>query len=570
MNDIRQQLFEHDWTSKYPFLQQPVIDIYPADNLLEVVVHTGGRAIAESKGIQVNSVTPSPDPALVEQFDVEAPLVAIPDSVKSESGHDHLPEESLAGDFAPVDVKHASEVASEDRVTQNEDDNNLLPATSFGVPITAEHLSQHKKETHHSSSVAEHHSPHAVDTGSSDHTSLRFLFFNIPHKLHLKAVVPFIVVGMLVGLGLLYATAVFAASSLLKAHITLELNSQPISKDTSLTLDSTVAGSDVANKILKADVVTKEMSGEKTAPATGTKIIGDKSKGKVTLFNRTSSSKTFAAGTTLTAGKLKYVLDGPVTVASASTGQNFETKPGTAEANMTASQIGAESNLDNNTDMTVESFGQETYVARTTSEIAGGSSREILAVSQQDRDKLLADLRKELTDQAVEQFKSEAGVGKYIVPTGNIKIVERKYSAEVGKEVNTFSLQLTIQVEALTYQVDDLKPLVLELLKGDIPSGYQLANQDPQILSAPATAASGSGKIVLDANVSAVAVPVINEEQLKAEITGKPNASVQQILEEKPEITSAQVVLTPSVLTFFSQAIPQVKNIVFEIKDSDQ
>jgi hypothetical protein len=581
--DLRQQLFDHDWTSKYPFLQQPVIDIYPADNLMEVIVHTGGRAIGEAKGMKMQSITPSPDPSLVEKFDTEvvdatagvkqpeevatppvaeaAPVVAaVAAAATSATAAAVVEEDSLAGDF--VAVKHHGHPG---HASQNETavDDNLRPATSFGVPISDEHMPADLKKHHGTIAAEEVNHPHHDD---HERTSLRVLFFDIPHKLHFKAALPFIIFGVIAGLLLLLATAVFATGSLMKATVNVDLKTQPISKDTSLTLDPTVASSDVANKILKADVVTKEVSGEKTAAATGSKVIGDKSKGKVTLFNRTSSSKTFPAGTALFKDKLKYTLDTSVTVASASTGQNFETKPGTADSTVTAAAIGADSNLDTNVDLTVESFGKETYVARTVAQVTGGSSREILAVSPQDRDKLLADLKKELTDQAVEQFKSEAGPGKYIFPTGNSKTLEKKYSAEVGKEANTFSLQLRIQVDALSYEVSELKPLVGELLKNDVAAGYQLSDEDPQILSTPSSAASGSSKLTLDANISAVALPVVDPDAWKQEIAGKSDQDATQFLQGKPEVQSVSIQLMPGILTFLSHSLPQPKNITINIK----
>jgi hypothetical protein len=49
LEEIRQQLFQHDWKSAYSFAQTPVIDLLPEAVLLEAVVLTGGRAYAESK-----------------------------------------------------------------------------------------------------------------------------------------------------------------------------------------------------------------------------------------------------------------------------------------------------------------------------------------------------------------------------------------------------------------------------------------------------------------------------------------------------------------------------------------
>src|SRR5258708_6038540 len=180
------------------------------------------------------------------------------------------------------------------------------------------------------------------------------------HRKKKKSHVPFILLGFLGGLAVLAGTVFIAAQQLMKAQIDLELNTKVVSKDVALTLDPNVPQSDPQKLVLKAETVTKDETGQKNTNTTGTKLIGDKAKGKVTIFNLTSNAKTFSAGTAVTNGTLKFILDQTVTVASASTSQDSSTNaivtnPSTVDASVTAAQIRPDSNLAKGSDFTIES-----------------------------------------------------------------------------------------------------------------------------------------------------------------------------------------------------------------------
>lgn len=484
LEEARQRLLELDLVNDYHFLQQPTFEVIPADEILEVILQTGGRAVAEAKQLLAASLPDMPPAAAAAQSDPSpaalSPTKASPSAqtVGSESWTE-LPNDQ------PADLPNFSPAAAVPR---------WRPIV-FGV------------------------------------------------------------IGVVIGLLVLSGGILAFGPRLISAVVEVELKTQPVNKTVQLRLDPQAVVSDPTSGVLKAEVIKQTVSGEKTAETTGKKIIGDKAKGSVMLYNRTSSPKTFEAGTVLTAGKFKFTLDKTETVASASTGSNFETKPGTLETAITAVEIGTESNLPKNTEMTVANFSIDTYVAKTTTELSGGTSREIKAVSAKDQEELAAALRKELSAKAVEQLTQQQGEGKRVFPTNRLKVTGSKFSAEVGKETNSFSLTMTVEAEAIALSIAELRGLANQLIQTELPTGYTVAPEEVQILTEVTATATTAAQVAIKTDLSASGRPSPNTEAWRQEILKLSEREAVTLLRSKPEVAAVKITRTPGVLT---GVIPQL------------
>ena len=293
-------------------------------------------------------------------------------------------------------------------------------------------------------------------------------------------------------------------------------------------------------------------------------MIGDKAQGKVQLLNKTTAEKTFAAGTVLTTGELTFTLDSDVTVASASVSESSDAQTktfGKVESAVTASEIGADSNIAKDTKLTVATFDTSSYEATVVDTFTGGSSREVRVVSQKDQTDLQTELLKELAAQAEQSFAQDAPAGSYTVGTGESTTLDENYDAKVGDEANNMTLALTASFAGIQYAAADLKPLAAAVLADQIPAGYQLAEQDPDILSTPTSEASTSSQVKLDAEVTAKAVPQISAEQLAAQISGQQASEAIKQLEDRPEIVSAAISFQPSWLGALFNWLPATEKI---------
>jgi hypothetical protein len=544
LNEVQQQLIGFEWKESYPFLHPPVIEVFDALSFADVVIKTGGAALVTTKGLlSADAKPPLVSDAPMKQTGNTPPLGDEPSNVTTVTADEMgFATSSLKG---PVPHQETGETKEEKAVPQ--------PELAIETPAHSASPVQVKKMPVVDEEPPTHHAP-AKHSGKGV-------------KAFFQAHLVYILAGVIGGVVLLSIFTIVAAQTMLQSKVLLTLKDQNITKDIVLTLDPQVVQSDPDRLLLKATVVNQTVEGEKTANTTGNKIIGDKAKGTVTLYNYTSSQKTFVAGTKVTSGKFIFLLDSDATVASASSSldssNNMLTKPGSQDAAATASAIGEDANIAAGTSLTIESFAKETYSAITKTAFSGGSSREIQAVSIQDRDQVLAALKKELVDKAVQDAKTASSNGQYEVPTNRVKVITSTYSAEVGKETSSLTLNLTLQVEMLQYSSADLQPLAKELLTKELPANYQLSDAPPQILSAPISAATTSAQVKLETNISTMAEPQISFDDLKQQIAGKSDQAAERILEENPAISSAVIEFSPKILGMLFHTLPsQLSRIV--------
>jgi len=206
----------------------------------------------------------------------------------------------------------------------------------------------------------------------------------------------------------------------------------------------------------------------------------------------------------------------------------------------------------------VADFSEDTYSATVIDNFSGGSSREVRVVSQEDLDNLLNQLRESLNEIAMDEFKQESKDGVYFVPTGNNRIINFEYDYEEGDEIETLSLSMTLEVEAVKYLSSDLKQLAEAVLLLDLPENYEFVDEEPSLLSdEPQPLADDSSRLVLDAELSAKAKANINEDSLKELVLGKSIDEAKNDLQEQESIDRVEIIFQPAFASKFLQNLPK-------------
>jgi len=538
LQDIRTSIIGYDWADKHPFVQAPLIEKFQADQVLELVIEQGGLAVAETKGLtksettEENSTAPSEKPEALEDF-----------------GFSNVDTKVIGDNFASVETK-------EEKTT----------ATSFGIPIAEAELPKERKALR--SDKEDDLEKNQVHQ-SKKPMAMNKLFSWYQHHPHKK-----IILGGIVG-GVIASIALFIGGLILsyKVEVNVELAEKIISKEVELTVDTTVATSNVEKLTLRGELEKAEYTDTKVIGTTGVKLVGEKATGQVTILNKTTSPKTFAAGTVFSTGTLNFTLNEETTVASASvtTSGTSETKDyGKQDAKITASKIGADSNIAEETELTIASFDKSTYSASVLETFTGGSSREVRVISQEDKALVLSELKKTLVEKAQEDYKNKSGNGTYYALSGKQKVLTAEYSSEVGEEEDELALDLSMEFEAIRYLSEDIKPLAVDILKEDLPANYEFTAEDPEILTSPKEEATGSSQVVLTANVSARALPIFDQQNLLSILKGMPLSDVIGRTTERPEIKAASYQLKPGLVGAFVSTVPQAENrIIINIQEED-
>ncbi len=202
--------------------------------------------------------------------------------------------------------------------------------------------------------------------------------------------------------------------------------------------------------------------------------------------------------------------------------------------------------------------------------MTGGSSREIRVVADEDRQELLTTLRQRLLKQAKDEFEAESGNGQYITATNNYEVLEQEYSAEVGDEVEQLALDLNLSVQGITYTMDDLKLLGEAVLQSEVPEGYRLLDQQPEILSQPAEEAEAADQIMLEIQLSSQALADLNSEDIQQRIGNMLITEAQTNLVSDEKISQAQIELSPQFTQWFFKALPSdQQRIVVKLQELD-
>ncbi len=370
------------------------------------------------------------------------------------------------------------------------------------------------------------------------------------------------------GAGLLGICMIFLFYVFFLTKITISLQPKQIllHKAVSITLDPNVTSSDFSKALLKVAVENKEISGQDVIETTGIGLVGEKAKGKVVIYNKTNESTKLKAGTSLSNNGIKFLLDADIEVPAKEEIADGA-KYGKAETTVTAQDIGAEANFNKDTKFRVAEYFDDKFTASALDNFSGGSSREVRVVAQADLQQLSKNLSEKLLKEVNEELQQSAKEGIYLVPTGKNKILKSDYSAQVGEETESLTLNLTLAVEAVKYSSADLKELASVLLSMDLPDKYIFKDQ-PSLLTDKTQVASDSSQVKLSAEISTQAVAQISTDSLKSQLLGKKWQESKTFLETQAEIDQVEFIFQPPFLNKLLDKLPNdPKRILFTIHE---
>ncbi len=369
--------------------------------------------------------------------------------------------------------------------------------------------------------------------------NLAYLRGLMPKSLKTSPILFLIIAFILILIGSAFAAYWF----LPRAKVTLFLEPEILEKDFTVKLDPTTDTPDKENFILPAEQMKIGVEGSKSRTTTGAKEIGDPAKGEVTIYNGTSSEKTFDSGTEIaSAAGLEFTLDDDVTVASQSSAAD---PPGKANVKVTAEEIGTEGNLAAGTEFTIANYAKSDYVAKNDSAFSGGISRQIQAVSEEDKEALLADLEAALEKDAKEklltQLSPEANLVEESIAT---KVISSNYSHEVDEETDSLELSLKLQANALVYTEKELQELVEDSVLESAAEGFEYLPEETEF-SFDVGEVDKKGVATVKTHLKAKLIPKQDLEQIKKNLAGKYIVIGETYLGNLPRVAGFEAVISP-------------------------
>lgn len=287
-------------------------------------------------------------------------------------------------------------------------------------------------------------------------------------------------------------------------------------------------------KVSEVDV-TESLS--ETAPATGSKLVGDKATGVVTILNSLAATKTFPKGTVITSPSgLKFIFDKEVLVASAS-GTADNKVLGKANVNVTASVVGSESNLSSGTYLQIGSLATVDVVAKNDQAFSGGTSRQVKAVAKTDVDKLRTKLLENLKAQAKQQLLDKTSEQTLITDSVLVTTVGEDLDTKIGDSADSFELKLTVKAKGQVVSKSEIDNAIKDALTSLVPAGFEIQSTTPRSLSAK--------KSSISISVSANLTPKIDTQITAQNISGKSLDKATEYLHTLPGISKIEYVISP-------------------------
>lgn len=539
---LHQKLATEDWTKNPGFATAPTLVVLEQDYMIKSVSLSAGKVLNK------------------EAFLAKKPVNAgggVANSVANSFANDI--SKSTTGENAN---NVADSLVKTDAPDQNRDVNlnqeyavEVPTASSFGINFDRQMVTDKVKSNQQPFAVVggfaqDDEQEEKMDQARANKRRSPLVRFYLAHQ-------KMILIGVASGLlGLLALSSVYAFF-FAKVKVLVTPEQTLLQKSITITLDPNLQTSDFDRALLKANLDNKTVTGQDVLATTGIGLVGEKAKGKVAIYNKTSEEVELKSGDLISKDGIEFLIDESVKIPAAEEKEGGSgVDYGKAEATITAKDIGAEANFNKDTKFRVGNYFDDEFTATALENFSGGSSREVRVVAQADQDKLLETLKIKLTEDARSELEEESKEGVYLVPTGKTIVKSSDFSAEIGAETDSLTLSLTLEVEAVKYASSDLKTLGLAILQRDLPGGYSLIDEDPSLLSDKAQVASGSSRITLSADLSAKAMADLDVEELKQSVLGKNWLEVEENLSGNGEIKSARVVYSPPFLSKIIRQLP--------------
>lgn len=298
----------------------------------------------------------------------------------------------------------------------------------------------------------------------------------------------------------------------------------------------------------------------KTSPTTGSKLIGDKATGTVTIINFVGSPRQIPKGTILSLSSgLKFTTDQSASVSGATVDSSANLLSGKVTVPITASQIGSDSNLSAGSIFRVGTYINTETTARNDIAFSGGTSRQVQAASKDDIAKLRTDLSQTLKDKAHDQLIQQVSPQETIIPESiTLSTVSEDLNHKDGEAGDDVTLKQTVKAKGIVVTKSDIQNMVDSKLKPLVPQGFAMPSESSQSFTVKKV---DKTDISFDAKVTAKILPEYNSAEIRKNLAGKFPDTAKTYLETLEAVSQIDIVfdrkfpLLPATLPFVSQNI---------------
>ncbi|GAB4140516.1 MAG: hypothetical protein Fur0024_1860 [Patescibacteria group bacterium] len=311
-----------------------------------------------------------------------------------------------------------------------------------------------------------------------------------------------------------------------RVNLTIMLDNHSQRSSLEFKISKNISFIDLNQKILPAFVESVNVSGEKEVATTNFDLSGEKSSGKVRMYNDLDTPQGLLDQTQLQAksnGKI-FRIQGPTTIPA----------KGSILVDVVADTLGDDGNIDP-TDFIVVKLSpylQSQVYGKSEQKFSGGVTIKTANVSANEINYAKDAYRKEFADaktKEVIESLNKSTDKKFISGSEQVEISAIDDSVNVGDQVDSYKLSATGKVSVLGFKTSDLESLIFELAKRDLKEGEMLDTFEVSKLEI--ISKNGLIDAQIKAEITLFVISDLDKEELKNKISGKSRLDAIIILE---------------------------------------
>lgn len=329
-------------------------------------------------------------------------------------------------------------------------------------------------------------------------------------------------------------------------HSAIALSLQGEKKDVTATLKAGIET--VTDRELPLTAVTVSKEGTKTVPTSGTKNVGEKATGTITLVNQYSNTPvTVPAGTTLqtTDGK-KFTTNTGVVIPGAEIAVEGTTttlkSSGRVEVSITAADSGADYNLTSGQLTLVGISDQkDNKVFGDSPKTAGGTNQTVKLVAAADIDGGRSQLVEQLTSDASNDAVNQAKGGDVLKEATATDVQSFTADANPGDERDQVTVTAKISLKVLVLDKAALNTALSTRGATDLGADKTFALDEASVKYTVSAVSAPTGTATISAQASGNVTATIDQAALLRQLRGKSDGAALAILKQVPLYQSATI-----------------------------
>jgi hypothetical protein len=348
--------------------------------------------------------------------------------------------------------------------------------------------------------------------------------------------------GVIALLILLYVINIFIT----QANVTLYAKGAQIKAAFTFTVDPSLSKTDASKLVLAGKALKSDKSVTTAATATGTKDVGTKASGSVSIQNcEDTNAHGFPAGSTVTASGKSFATTESVTIPSGSfSGGGQNCTSAAVSVAVTATQAGDSYNLASGTKYASPSLTANYKI--TGSQMSGGTSKTVTVLTQADVDKARDDAVTKDKDTAQKDLENKAGNDqKAITESFTATAGDVTSSIAVGSEASSSTVTVKISYSELAVNKTEYEDLVKAQEQKQVSDQNQIYDTGVDNAKLTAKPVDAGGRQAFDFAADAYGGAKVDIAEVAKQIKGKRYGDAADIAAKVTGVEKAEISITP-------------------------